>query len=214
MKENNFENFIKGDRKIRREIIKNLDIQNFININIFDKVEDNLLNNKEIDKEIKDDLYLFVFIIQNKDDLRTDIFENISNKYSNKFILIFKFFLNEYMKDKTSYQEKEIIIQFLLTCFQHLDLEFIYKEINSLNSIFTWVNLSENTLIRLIKKDITLYKKIIALAKLNKIENHNTINSINCKFLNFVIEEFLNDIEEKFDNLKINFYMKNILLKD
>ncbi len=212
MKENNFENFIKGDRKIRRDIIKNLDIQNFININIFDKVEDNLLNNKEIDKELKDDLYLFVFIIQNKDDLRTDIFENISNKYSNKFILIFKFFLNEYMKDKTSYQEKEIIIQFLLTCFQHLDLEFIYKEINSLNSIFTWVNLSENTLIRLIKKDITLYKKIIALAKLNKIENHNTINSINCKFLNFLIEEFLNDIEEKLDNLKINFYMKIISL--
>ena len=212
MKESIFENFIKGDRKKRREIIKNLDNQDFLNVNIFDKISDVLFNNREIDKELKDDLYLFVFIIQNKDDMRTDIFENISNKYSNKFILIFKYFLNEYMKDKTSYQEKEIIIQFLLTCFQHLDLEFIYKEINSLNSIFTWVNLTENTLIRLVKKDISLYKKIIALSKLNKMENHNTINSINCRFLNNLIEEFLIDIEEKFDNLKTNFYMKIISL--
>ena len=87
MKESIFENFIKGDRKKRREIIKNLDNQDFLNVNIFDKISDVLFNNREIDKELKDDLYLFVFIIQNKDDMRTDIFENISNKYSNKFIL-------------------------------------------------------------------------------------------------------------------------------
>ena len=81
MKESIFENFIKGDRKKRREIIKNLDNQNFLNVNIFNKISDVLFNDREIDKELKDDLYLFVFIIQNKDDMRTDIFENISNKY-------------------------------------------------------------------------------------------------------------------------------------
>ena len=212
MDKNNFDKFIKGDRKERKEIIKDLDIHNFIEINIFDKITDELFNNTEIKKEIKDDLYLFVFYLQNKDDLRTDIFLNISNKYSDKFILILKFLLNEYIKENTSNQEKEIIIQFLITCFQHLDLEFIYKELNSINSIFTWVNLTQNTLIRLVKKDLTLYKKIIALAKYNKMENHNAINSINCKFMNYLIENFLEEIEEKFDNLKINFYMKIISL--
>lgn len=160
------------------------------------------LRNKKLEKigkKEKNEIYLSMSIIEYKHQMRTTFFEkdNIET-YKEEFSLLMNFAIDSFGNENDNSIIQQII-SFLNMCFDHVNIEFIEKILSKSCSIFTWVNLSKESLINLFENDKkkVLVKKFIALSKLNKIEKGKTIKSSSCAFLWKLIDFFLNTIEQK-----------------
>lgn len=175
-----------------------------------------LLKNKKLEKigkKEKNEIYLSMSIIEYKHQMRTTFFEkeNIET-YKEEFSLLMNFSIDSFLIEKND-TIIQLFISFLNICFDHLDIDFIAKILYKSCSIFSWVNLSKDSLMNLFEndKEKILVKKFIALSKLNKIEKGKTIKSSSCVFLWKLIDFFLNTIEQK-NNENINIELLSQIL--
>lgn len=208
----NYQDLFSGDYEVKKVIYLSCDKANYLEksaMKVIGKIKKNKVNytNKEINE-----MFVAMMLIQYKNQMRIDIFDEIEEKYQNEFNIILNYILDNFHKENEMNDiQMEIAIKFLILCYEHMDKEFIYQQIIKLCSIFIWVNLSKKSLIKLFKEDTLLIKKFSALGKLNKIENNETIKSPSCVFINNLLDLFLNRLEENIADINMSL-LSNILI--
>ena len=201
----NYQDLFSGDYEVKKVIYLNCDKANYLEKSAM-KVIGKIKKKKEnvTNKEINE-IFVAMLLIQYKNQMRIEIFDEIEEKYQNEFNIILNYILSNFHKEnEMNDTQKEIAIKFLILCYDHIDKEFIHQQIIKLCSIFIWVNLSKKTLLNLFKEDSLLIKKFSALGKLNKMENNATLKSPSCEFINKLLDLFLNRIEENTEDININ----------
>ena len=201
----NYQDLFSGDYEVKKVIYLNCDKANYLEKSAM-KVIGKIKKKKEnvTNKEINE-IFVAMLLIQYKNQMRIEIFDEIEEKYQNEFNIILNYILSNFHKEnEMNDTQKEIAIKFLILCYDHIDNLFIHQQIIKLCSIFIWVNLSKKTLLNLFKEDSLLIKKFSALGKLNKMENNATLKSPSCEFINKLLDLFLNRIEENTEDININ----------
>lgn len=208
----NYQDLFSGEYEVKKVIYLNCDKANYLEksaMKVIGKIKKNKVSytNKEINE-----IFVAMMLIQYKNQMRIEIFDEIEQKYQNEFNVILNYILSNFHKEnEMNDTQMEISIKFLTLCYAHIDKEFIYQQIIKLCSIFIWVNLSKKTLVNLFKEDSLLIQKFSALGKLNKMENNAILKSPSCEFINQLLELFLNRIEENTTDINITL-LSNILI--
>ena len=188
---------LKGTDEFKVNTFKELERNDYLNKKGFPFITDIITNTSNINNEnysnIEDEICLIMLMIKYKYYSYANVFDIITHKYEKEYIFILEY-IYTHLFTMSQIDYKIISIQFIILSLVHIDINFISKSLRTVFSIFPWVNLSKTTLLLLFKQDETLIKKFSALAKLNTIENGNTIKSYACTFLNSLINDFITNL--------------------
>jgi len=195
VKENsNFFNFTKN-------ILSKIEKNNFFDdvlLFIFKAFKNNTIKNLENRKEIEEEkqknlkplIFIIIIFLKFKIKSRVNIFEYFGLSIQNQelFKFIFEEITNYRLIDLDSF-EREILISFLIICYQNLEIKYIAQNCLKYISFFLWVRLTKNTLKNLLMENEKYTEKWKILMKLNK--KVNILSQKPSFYFNNLIDDFL-----------------------